>query len=129
MDKLPGGLELTPELLGLSEIEVISVKLTRQGSFHVLVKSTRQEILCKKCNGPTVRHGHGRRLKLRHHPILGHEVYIEIISPRGTCKRCDNNPTTTQTLDWFTRNGHNTKSFEDYLMLQLIGSTQTDVAK
>jgi transposase len=129
MDKLPGGLELAPELLGLSEIEVISVKLTRQGSVYVLVKSTRKEILCKKCNGPTVRHGHGRRLKLRHLPIFDHEVYIEIISPRGTCKRCDNNPTTTQTLDWFTRNSHNTKPFEDYLMRQLIGSTLADVAK
>lgn len=129
MDKLPGGLELTPELLGLSEIEVLSVKITRQGSVHVLVKSTRKEILCKKCNGPTVRHGHGRRLKLRHLPIFDHEVYIEIVSPRGTCKRCDNHPTTTQTLDWFTRNGHNTKPFEDYLMRQLIGSTLADVVK
>ena len=31
MDKLPEGFMLSAELLGLSEIEVISVKLTREG--------------------------------------------------------------------------------------------------
>ena len=45
------------------------------------------------------------------------------------CKHCDNDPTATQTLDWFKRNSHQTKPYEDYLMLQLIGSTQSDVAK
>lgn len=129
MDKLPEGFMLPAELLGLSEIEVISVKLTREGSFVVFVKSTRQEILCKKCHEPTTPHGNGHRLKLRHLPILGREVYIEIQLPRGICKRCDDHPTTTQTLDWFSHNGHYTKPFEDYLMLQLIGSTQTDVAR
>ncbi len=129
MDKLPEGFVLPPELLGLSEIEVISVKLTREGSLHILVKSIREEILCKKCNGPTTPHGSGRRLKLRHLPIFGREVYIEMQLPRGICKRCDDHPTTTQTLDWFSHNGHNTKPYENYLMLQLIGSTQTDVAR
>ena len=59
---------------------------------------------------------------------MNHEVYIEITPPRGKCKHCDKNPTTTQTLDWFKRNGHQTKPYEDYLVLQLIGSTITDVA-
>jgi len=45
MDKLPEEFMLPAELLGLSEIEVVSVKLTREGSFVVFVKSTRQEIL------------------------------------------------------------------------------------
>ena len=81
MDKLPEGFILPAELLGLSEIEVISVKLTREGSFIVFVKSTRQEILCKKCHEPTTPHGNGHRLKLPHLPILGREVYIEIQLP------------------------------------------------
>lgn len=66
MDKLPEGFVIPPELLGLSEIEVISVKLTREGSLHIFVKSTREEILYKKCHGPTTPHGNGHQLKLRH---------------------------------------------------------------
>lgn len=60
---------------------------------------------------------------------MGREVYIQITPPRGLCKRCDDHPTTTQTLEWFERNGHHTKPYDDYLMLQLIGSTLSDVAK
>lgn len=129
LDKLPDGFVLPAELLGLSELEIISVKLTRAGSIHILVKSTREEILCKKCHGPTTPHGNGHQLKLRHLPMFGREVYIEIQSRRGICKSCDDHPTTTQTLDWFSHNSHNTKPYENYLMLQLIGSTQTDVAR
>ncbi|GAG79499.1 unnamed protein product, partial [marine sediment metagenome] len=84
---------------------------------------------CRKCGAPTDPYGHGRTLRLRHLPILGREVYIEITPPRGICKKCDDEPTTTQTLDWFERNGHHTQAYNDYLMLQLIGSTLTDVAK
>jgi transposase len=60
--------------------------------------------------------------------VLGRKVFIEIQPPRGKCNDCDNNPTSTQTLDWFKSNGHQTKPYEDSLMLQLIGSTIADVA-
>ena len=93
------------------------------------MKSTQSETLCRYCKSPTELYGYGRTLTLRHLSILGREVYIKITPPRGICKHCDDHPTTTQTLDWFQRNGHHTKPYDDYLMLQLIGSTQTDVAK
>ncbi len=118
-----------PELLGLSEITITEVTKLHDGSIHISVNSTKTETLCRHCQLPTEPYGHGRLLTLRHLPILGHEVYIEIKTVRGICKRCDDHPTTTQTLNWFDRNGHHTKPYDDYLMLQLIGSTQTDVAK
>jgi transposase len=129
VSELLQSLNLTPALLGLSEVEIISVREARNGSLRIKVKSTRTQTLCKKCRKPTTPHGNGRKLELRHLPMFGHEVYIEITSPRGICKHGDDHPTTTQTLDWFTRNGHNTKPYKNYLMLQLNGSTQTDVAK
>lgn len=91
--------------------------------------STKKETLCHKCHSPTELYGKGRRLNLRHLPLLGREVYIEITPPRGICRQCDGGTTTTQTLDWFKRSGHHTKPYDDYLMLQLIGSTISDVAK
>ncbi len=129
MPKLLEELKLTPALLGLSDIKIISVQETREGHIHVVVQSTKQEISCRKCGGATEPYGSGRQLMLRHLSMFGRNVYIEIKPKRGICKKCDNRPTTTQTLNWFKRNGHYTKPYEDYLMLQLIGSTVVDVAK
>ncbi len=129
MNKITNQLNLTPELLGLSDITITEVTEARDGSIHIVVSSTKTETLCRHCQLPTEPYGYGRLLTLRHLPILGHEVYIKIKTIRGICKRCDDNPTTTQTLSWFDRNGHHTKPYDDYLMLQLIGSMQTDVAK
>lgn len=129
MNKIANQLNLTPELLGISDVVITDVKQAKDGSIHIAVKSTKTEILCHNCKTPMEPYGYGSALTLRHLPILGREVYIEITPPRGICKHCDNNPTSTQTLDWFKRNGHQTKPYEDYLMLQLIGSTQSDVAR
>jgi len=129
MNGMSDQLKLTPELLGLSDIIITDISEARDGTIHVTVKSTQTETLCCHCKLPTEPYGYGRTLTLRHLSILGREVYIKITPPRGICKRCDDHPTTTQTLDWFQRNGHHTKPYDDYLMLQLIGSTQTDVAK
>ncbi len=129
MSKITNHLNLTPELLGLSDITITEVIKTREGGIHIVVSSTKTETLCRHCKLPTAPYGHGRFLTLRHLPILGHEVYIQIKPARGICTRCDDNPTTTQTLSWFDRNARHTKPYDDYLMLQLIGSTQTDVAK
>jgi transposase len=129
MNKIASQLNLTPELLGISDVVITDIKQAKDGSIHIAVKSTKTEILCHHCKTPMEPYGYGSALTLRHLPILGREVYIEITPPRGICKHCDNNPTSTQTLDWFKRNGHQTKPYEDYLMLQLIGSTQSDVAR
>jgi len=69
------------------------------------------------------------RKVFRHLSLFGREVYIEITPPRGICKNCDDSTTTTQILNWYERNGHQTKPYNDYLLLQLIGSTLVDVAK
>jgi len=129
MSKMTDQLKLTPDLLGLSDITITDISEARDGSIYVTVKSTQTETLCHHCKLPTELYSYGRTLTLRHLPILGREVYIKITPPRGICKRCDDRPTTMQTLNWFKRNGHHTKPYDDYLMLQLIGSTQTDVAK
>lgn len=129
MGKITDQLNPTPELLGLSDVVITDTREARDGAIHITVKSTKTEILCHQCKTPMELYGHGRTLTLRHLPIFGREVYIEITPPRGICRHCDNNPTSTQTLDWFKRNGHQTKPYEDYLMLQLIGSTQSDVAR
>lgn len=129
MTKSEANFTITAEMLGLSDIQIDHIEIKRNNTIHIQVSSTRANVPCRRCGKPTESHGHSRPLSLRHFPVLDHQVYIEITPRRGICKHCDDHPTTTETLAWYRRNGHRTKPYEDYLMLQLIGSTLTDVSK
>ena len=120
--------EITPEILGLENIEIINVKLNSAGEFIIEVKSTQSETYCHKCGKVCKKHGHGQKMKLRHLPILGRKCFIEIRPPRGICEHCVQNPTTTQILPWYNRNGRYTKTFEQSVLFALINSTITDVS-
>jgi transposase len=129
MKKTGFDFHITPELLGLDNIKINNVSMVSDGSIHIQVGSTKKELLCQHCQQPTAPNGSGRPLTLRHLPLLGREVYIHITPQRGICKDCDDSPTSTQVLNWFHNNGHHTKPYNDYLLLQLVGSTLTDVAR
>ena len=40
-------------------------------------------------------------IKLRRLPVFGHQTYIHIAPARGICKKCDDNPITTQNSEWY----------------------------
>jgi transposase len=83
---------------------------------------------CRRC-GRTIREPHGLdepRL-LRHLPSFGRTVYLRIRPKRFHCPFCDDHPTTTQTLNWYDPKALHTLAYERHLILQLIGSTLTDV--
>jgi transposase len=67
--------------------------------------------------------------RLRHLPILGRPVIIEIRPKRFRCPTCDGNPTTTQKLDRYDERSLHTKAYDQWLMTQLIGSTIFDMAR
>jgi len=121
-------IKLSPELLGLDDIQIIEVKLTLEKKVLIRVKSTKEETLCHRCGGVTKPYGHGHMLELRHLPIFGRETIIEITPPRGICERCDDHPTTTQTLSWYKRNSRYTKAYEQHILLSLVHSTISDVS-
>ncbi len=127
MENLGIDTQLLSSLLGLEDIEISEVKLRSDGKLLIRVNSTKKETECHKCGRSTKPHGRGRTLELRHLPIFGKETIIEITPPRGICEHCDNNPTTTQTLSWYKRNGHHTKAYEQHVLLSLVHSTITDV--
>jgi len=89
--------------LSLDDIEVIDIRINSNNEIIIRVKSAKEIINCHQCGKVTEPYGKGRLLKLRHLPILGRQIFIEITPPRGICKACDDHPTTTQTLDWFVR--------------------------
>ncbi len=128
MENLAIDKKLLLELLGLEDIEITEIKYRSDNKLLIRIKSTKKETNCRQCSSPTKPHGQGRTLELRHLPIFGKETIIEITPPRGICERCDDHPTTTQTLSWYNRNGHYTKAYEKHIVLSLVHSTIADVS-
>jgi transposase len=101
-----------------------------QREIVITVESTREWAICASC-GKEIRefHGYGLQLRLRHLPILGRQVFIEIRPKRFRCPTCDNHPTTTQKLNWYSERSLRTAAYGQWLQLQLIGSTVSDLAR
>lgn len=126
----PDTLALFTTLLNLSDITVTEIRHSPNGrEVTIVVKSTRENVDCRLCGKPMRGHGLGRTLRLRHLSILGKETYIEITPRRGRCDYCNDNPTTTEKLDWYEPNSKMTKPFEQHLLFELINSTVADVSR
>ena len=109
-------LNITAELLGLSDIDVVCVHTNlSKRSIVIEVKSTKDQVLCRMCVDPTKGHGLGRKLSFKHLPMFGKKTTIEITPRRGICEKCDNHPTTTELLDWYEKNAKNTEPYEHHL--------------
>jgi transposase len=123
---MPANIEIP---LDLPEIRILKTEMG-QREIVITVESTREWAICHKC-GQEIRefHSYGRQLRLRHLPILGRPVFIEIRPKRFRCPTCDNHPTTTQKLDWYSERSLHTVAYDQWLLLQLIGSTISDVAR
>jgi transposase len=115
--------------LDLPEIRILRTQLSER-EIIITVQSTREWAICARCGGETREfHSYGRLLRLRHLPILGRPVIIEIQPKRFRCPACDDHPTATQHLDWYDERSPHTKAYDRWLLLALIGSTITDVAR
>ena len=126
----PETLALFTTLLNLPDIMVTEIRNSPNGrEVIIVVKSIRENVDCRLCGKPTRGHGLGRTLRLRHLPILGKETYIEITPRRGHCDQCNDDPTTTEKLDWYEPNSKMTKPFEQHLLFELVNSTVADVSR
>jgi transposase len=61
-------------------------------------------------------------------PILGRQTFIRLRPKRSQCLYCHDNPTTTQTLSWYTPRSSFTKAYEKQLLLSLVNSTVQDIS-
>jgi transposase len=115
--------------LDLPEVRILKSDLSGR-EIVITVESTRSWAIGPKC-GERIEefHSFGRQLRLRHLPILGRPVMIEIRPRRFRCPRCENHPTTTQKLDWYDERSPHTRACDQWLLLSLIGSTVADVAR
>jgi transposase len=123
---MPANIEIP---LDLPEIRILKTELDNR-EIVITVESTREWAICARCGNEIHEfHSYGRQLRLRHLPILGRPLIIEIRPKRFRCPTCENHPTTTQKLDWYDERSPHTKAYDQWLLLSLIGSTISDVAR
>lgn len=121
--------ELLMSILGLSNIEIIDIKLISNNTLNIYVNSIKEGCNCHKCGKSTeYYYGNGQEISLRHLPILNYKTYIILKTKRYQCKNCHAKPTTTQVLDWYKSKSSMTKMLEDKMLLELINSTIQDVS-
>jgi transposase len=116
--------------LGLSNVSISSIETNTESDIEIVVKSTLKGTHCHRCHEKiTAFYDYDRELTLRHLSILGQAVYIKVRFPRYECKTCDKNPKTTQQPKWHKKHSSFTTPYEDYILLCVINSTETDVSK
>lgn len=116
--------------LDIPDIEIIAVREGENNAFILEVKSTLDYTHCRQCQRKlTSLHGYDRPIRLQHLPILERKVFIELRPKRYRCRHCDGDPTTTQSLGWYTPNSPHTKALDQWLLKMLINSTVSDVSR
>lgn len=116
--------------LDIPEVCVLSSRVEEAGILLIEVESTLTTAQCHRC-GREIEHFHGmdRPIRLRHLPVFGREVFIEIRPKRYRCPHCDGGPTTTQRCTWYEPNRPHTKAFEAWVLKLLVHSTVADVSR
>lgn len=116
--------------LDIPHVKVLSTEICPDGRLLVQVESQVETTRCGVC-GRSIRctFGHGQEIRLRHLSVFGLETYICIRPRRARCMECETEPTTTQVLDWYDQRSPHTKTYERYLLKQLVNSTIGDVSQ
>mgnify|MGYP005855905745 CR=1 FL=1 len=116
--------------LDLPDVAVLRTEVTPQRQLIIGVERIVPTAICHCC-GRTIApfYGYDRPIRLRHLPILGMVVFIEIRPKRVRCPCCDDHPTTTQQVDWDTPTSPFTTAYERHLLVMLINGTLTDVGQ
>ena len=122
---------ITLELpLDLPDVRVLANRGLEDGTLLIEGESTLQTAQCHRCGREIDRfHGSDRALRLRHLPVFGREVLIEIRPKRYRCPHCDGGLTTTQRCGWYDPNRPHTKALEAWGLKLLVHSTVADVSR
>jgi len=118
-------------LLGLPDVEIERVVLDEKNKvLKIFVKSTTDGCHCHRCGQPIDEYyGLGQEITLRHLPLFDYKTYLVLKPKRYRCSRCEDRPTTTQVLTWYTPKSAFTHAYEQDILRALINSTIHDVSQ
>ena len=115
------------DLLNLPQVRVVDAQLT-ETEITLQVEHSQHFAICHKCGArATEFFRNGEKLVLRHLPIFNRPVFLVLQTKRYRCLHCGGNTTTTQQGDWSDAQAHCTKAFAEFLLLELVNSTISDV--
>lgn len=116
--------------LDIPDVHLLSSRSGERGELILEVESSLNSTACRRCGREiTEFHGYDQPIRLRHLPVFGRNVWIELSPKRYRCPQCDDHPTTTQRLSWHTSRSPHTKAFDAWLTSMLGNSTVSDVSR
>lgn len=116
--------------LDVSNVRVLASRVLEDGRLLIEVESTLKTSLCQRCGQEIDRfHGFDRPIRLRHLPVFGREVLIEIRPKRYRCPVCEGGPTTTQRCAGYEPNRPHTSAFEQEALKRRVHGTVADVSR
>ena len=116
--------------LDIPDVRVLRTQVLSPQLVLIEVESTLTSTTCRRC-GRTISdfHGYDRPIQLRHLPILGAAVSLRLRPKRFRCPYCDDHPTTTQRLSWYSPQALHTTAYDQHVLMQLVNSTIDDVCQ
>jgi transposase len=116
--------------LDLPDVRVLASRVLEDATLLIEVESTLRTAQCHRCGREIDRfHGFDRPIRLRHLPVFGREVAIEIHPKRYRCPYCEGQPTTTQRCTWYEPNRPHTIAFDQDGLKRLVHGTVADVSR
>jgi transposase len=117
------------QLLNIPGIRVLSVKYD-EDKIECQIESTQGCSMCHKCGQKATEfHERGQELELRHLPLCGRQVMLRLRPKRYRCRYCEGAVTTTERADWYDAKAGCTKTYAEFLLLELVNGTLQDVSQ
>lgn len=114
--------------LDLPDVRVLASRMLEDATVLIEVESALRTAQGHRCGREIDRfHEVDRSIRLRHLPVFGRAVLIEICPKRYRCPYCEGGPTSTQRCVWYEPNRPHTRAFERDVLKRLVHSTVADV--
>jgi transposase len=115
--------------LDIPDVRVLKTEMNKDGELIITIESTKAGTICRVCGRWISKsHGHADWVTVRHLPVFGRPTYLRYRPKRYECQECEDHPTTVQKLDWHDPYSRYSFGYEEHLLLQLVGSTVSDVS-
>lgn len=115
--------------LDVPDVRVLKTEMNKDGELIITIESTKEGTTCRVCGRWISKsHGHADWVSVRHLPVFGRPTYLRYRPRRYQCPECEDHPTTVQKLDWHDPYSRYSFVYEEHLLLQLVGSTVSDVS-
>jgi transposase len=121
-------LQLIEQLLNLPGVRVLNAEIAER-EMTIQIEATDDHALCHKCGQKATEfYCLSEALRLRHLPVFNRRVYLSYRPKRYRCLNCHDRPTTTRRDDWYDAKAGVTRAFAQFLLLEIVGATLSDVA-